>query len=42
MPQDDPERLSPGQSADVLAYILSVNKFPNGKAELPQQSEMLQ
>jgi S-disulfanyl-L-cysteine oxidoreductase SoxD len=42
MPQDDPGRLSEKQSTDVLAYILSLNKFPNGQAALPQQSDLLQ
>jgi hypothetical protein len=33
--------LSRGQSADVLAYILSVNSFPVGAAELPRETERL-
>jgi mono/diheme cytochrome c family protein len=41
MPLDKPATLSRQQSADVLAYIFSVNKFPAGKAELPRQAEML-
>src|SRR5207245_871608 len=40
MPQDDPGRLSPPQTADVLAYILSVNKFPTGKTELAQDKAL--
>ena len=35
MPQDKPETLSRQQSADVLSYIFSYNKFPAGKTELP-------
>jgi mono/diheme cytochrome c family protein len=41
MPQGDPDRLNPQQHADVLAYILSFNKFPSGKAELPPETEPL-
>jgi S-disulfanyl-L-cysteine oxidoreductase SoxD len=41
MPQDAPGRLSRQESADILAYMLSVNKFPAGKAELYRQTEML-
>lgn len=41
MPQDKPERLSRKEKADVLAYILSFNKFPAGKSELRHQAEWL-
>ena len=41
MPRDAPGRLSPTEYADTMAYILSVNKFPAGKAELPQDAELL-
>lgn len=41
MPQDDPGRLSPPQTADVLAYILSANKFPAGKTDLAQDKALL-
>lgn len=41
MPQNEPGRLSQQQAADVLTYILSFNKFPSGKAELPPESEAL-
>jgi mono/diheme cytochrome c family protein len=41
MPLDKPETLSRQQTADVLTYILSVNKVPAGKAELPRQTEIL-
>ncbi len=41
MPQDTPSRLSRQQKADILAYILSINKFPAGKAELQQKTELL-
>ncbi len=41
MPQSAPGRLTRQQDADVLAFMLSVNKFPAGKTELYRQSEML-
>ena len=41
MPQDDPTRLTRQQDADVLAYILNLNRFPAGKTELSTQSEVL-
>jgi len=41
MPQSDPGRLSRQQDADVLAYILSVNEFPAGQAELPHDTQLL-
>lgn len=41
MPQDKPERVTRREKADVLAYILSFNKFPAGKNELRSQAEWL-
>ncbi len=41
MPQSNPGRLTRQQDADILAFMLSVNKFPAGKTELYRQSEML-
>lgn len=41
MPQTNPGRLTRQQDADILAFILSANKFPAGKTELYRQSEML-
>ena len=41
MPQNAPGKLSRQQNADILAYVLSFNKFPAGKIELYRQSEML-
>jgi len=41
MPQDNPARVTRQEKVDVLAYILSVNNFPNGKADLPHQPELL-
>jgi mono/diheme cytochrome c family protein len=41
MPKNEAGRLNPQQDADVLAYILSFNKFPSGKAELPPENDVL-
>lgn len=41
MPQDKPGRVTRQQKADILAYLLSFNKFPAGKTELPHQTESL-
>jgi mono/diheme cytochrome c family protein len=41
MPQNSPGKLSRQQNADILAYVLSFNKFPAGKTELYRQAEML-
>ena len=41
MPQSKPASLTRQQDSDVLAFMLSVNKFPAGKTELYRQSEML-
>ena len=41
MPQGALGKLSKQQDADVLAYLLSFNKFPVGKAELQKQVEFL-
>jgi len=41
MPQNDPGKVSRQQHADILAFILSFNKFPAGKTELEMQAEML-
>ena len=41
MPQDSPGALSREQVADITAFVLSMNKFPTGSAELSTQSEML-
>ena len=40
MPKGEPGEVGVQQKADILAYILSVNKFPAGKTEL-QKSEAL-
>ena len=41
MPQSKPGSLTRQQDSDVLAFMLSINKFPAGKTELYRQSEML-
>jgi mono/diheme cytochrome c family protein len=41
MPQTKPGKLSREVNADITAYILSVNKFPAGKTELPHSAEFL-
>lgn len=41
MPQSAPGRLTRQQDADILAFMLSRNKFPAGKTELYRQAEML-
>ena len=41
MPADRPGRLSREQDSDILAFILSMNQFPAGKADLERQTEVL-
>lgn len=41
MPQSKAGSLTRQQDSDVLAFMLSMNKFPAGKTELYRQSEML-
>src|SRR5262245_29193035 len=41
MPSNAPGTLTPEQYADALAYVLSVNKYPAGQAELPTKPEDL-
>ena len=41
MPQDKPGSLSRAQNADILAFMLSANKFPTGTAELGTNAMML-
>ena len=42
MPQNAPGKLNRQQNADVLAFVLTANKFPAGKLELSRQTEFLQ
>ena len=41
MPLDRPGALSRQQNADVLAFMLNVNRFPAGKTELARETELL-
>lgn len=41
MPQDKPGTLSPDQTADIIAYILSANQLPAGDVALPHDLESL-
>ncbi|MEO8050834.1 MAG: cytochrome c [Acidobacteriota bacterium] len=41
MPADKPGTLSREQNASLVAYILSANKFPAGKADLSSDAERL-
>lgn len=41
MPQADPGKLSGQEYVDILAQILSLNKFPAGKTELESRPELL-
>jgi quinoprotein glucose dehydrogenase len=41
MPLARPGTLSRQQVADLLAFVLSANKFPAGEYELPRQAEVL-
>ena len=36
MPSSAPGTLKPEEYADVMAFVLSVNKYPAGKTELPK------
>ncbi|MGA9241901.1 MAG: cytochrome c [Silvibacterium sp.] len=42
MPAMDPGTLTPKDTAAVIAYILSANKFPAGKTELPSDPQSLE
>ena len=41
MPQDDPGTLSPGQTADLVAFILSGNRFSVGETALTNDIDVL-
>jgi S-disulfanyl-L-cysteine oxidoreductase SoxD len=41
MPADKPGSVGRQLNADILAYILTVNKFPAGETELGTQTELL-
>ena len=42
MPEDNPGSLSAQQYGDVMAYFLSLNKFPAGSEELKAEVEVLE
>jgi mono/diheme cytochrome c family protein len=42
MPAMDPGTMTPKDTAEVIAYILSANKFPAGKTELPSDPQSLE
>jgi len=41
MPPDKPGKLGREVNADILAYVLEMNRFPPGPAELPRGTELL-
>jgi mono/diheme cytochrome c family protein len=41
MPENNPGKLNRAQIADLIAYLLSANRFPEGKTELDKQAEVL-
>ena len=41
MPSDNPARVGRPPKADILAYILSMNRFPPGKNDLQYKAELL-
>lgn len=41
MPKNDPGTLSPQENADVLAYLLRMNRMPAGDTDLPADSAAL-
>jgi mono/diheme cytochrome c family protein len=41
MPEDNPGSLKKEEYADVIAYLLQLNKFPAGEAELPTDKDAL-
>jgi quinoprotein glucose dehydrogenase len=41
MPSDDPAKMSAQEKVDVLAYMLSSQRFPAGTAELPRDAQLL-
>jgi hypothetical protein len=41
MPSDNPATVTRSAKADILAYILSMNKFPPGQNELQYKTELM-
>jgi mono/diheme cytochrome c family protein len=42
MPEDNPGKLSRGQYADIIAYLLQLNGYPPGEKPLPADDGALQ
>jgi S-disulfanyl-L-cysteine oxidoreductase SoxD len=42
MPATNPGTLTPKETAGIIAYILSANKFPAGKVDLPSDPQSLE
>ena len=41
MPKNEPGSLTPEEYADVLAYLLSINRMPAGDVELPADADRM-
>jgi S-disulfanyl-L-cysteine oxidoreductase SoxD len=41
MPEEDPGSMKPEEYVDVMAYLLKLNNFPTGPAELPVGKDAL-
>jgi mono/diheme cytochrome c family protein len=41
MPQNNPNGLMPQETADILAYVLQVNRMPGGSIDLPGDAAAL-
>jgi mono/diheme cytochrome c family protein len=41
MPSDNPAKVARGPKADILAYILSQNRFPAGSTDLQAKAELM-
>ena len=41
MPADRPGTLARQEIADIVAFILTSNRFPAGKTELPREAQLL-
>jgi hypothetical protein len=41
MPEDNPGSMKPEEYADVIAYLLLLNKFPAGTEDLPPANDVL-
>jgi hypothetical protein len=41
MPSNNPAQVGRPAKADILAYLLNMNKFPAGKSELQYKAELM-